>query len=183
MLFVVPKANTTTQYLTYKEAQTLYGCGVSATRTIAGFLDAGRRLLPRRRTRERRSPSPGTSGFLKRSWCRQSAWQTAAEAASSMASRSSRTRKTRSASSRPIFRHQPHPPQPSSRSRRLDRRKRTHADSHVRCRRPQECARRSLHHLGIRALHRASDRRQPRATRAADLIGYINGTKASPSWD
>ena len=37
MLFVVPKANTTTQYLTYKEAQTLYGCGVSATRTIAGF--------------------------------------------------------------------------------------------------------------------------------------------------
>jgi hypothetical protein len=37
MLFVVPKANTTTQGLTYKEAQTLYGCGVSATRVVAGF--------------------------------------------------------------------------------------------------------------------------------------------------
>jgi len=37
MLFVVPKANTTTQYLTYKEAQLIYGCGVSSTRTIAGF--------------------------------------------------------------------------------------------------------------------------------------------------
>jgi hypothetical protein len=39
MLFIVPKANTTTQYLTYKEAQTLYGCGVSTTRVIAGFSD------------------------------------------------------------------------------------------------------------------------------------------------
>jgi hypothetical protein len=39
MLFIVPKANTTTQYLTYKEAQLLYGCGVSSTRTIAGFSD------------------------------------------------------------------------------------------------------------------------------------------------
>jgi len=39
MLFIVPKANTATSYLTYKEAQTLYGCGVSATRTIAGFMD------------------------------------------------------------------------------------------------------------------------------------------------
>jgi ABC-type phosphate transport system substrate-binding protein len=37
MLFVVPKANTTTQGLTYKEAQTLYGCGVSPTKPIAGF--------------------------------------------------------------------------------------------------------------------------------------------------
>jgi len=39
MLFIVPKANTSTQYLTFKEAQTMYGCGVSATRTIAGFAD------------------------------------------------------------------------------------------------------------------------------------------------
>jgi hypothetical protein len=37
MLFVVPKANTTTGYLTYKDAQTLYGCGASATKPIAGF--------------------------------------------------------------------------------------------------------------------------------------------------
>jgi hypothetical protein len=39
MLFIVPKANTATQYLTYKEAQLIYGCGVSTTRTIAGFSD------------------------------------------------------------------------------------------------------------------------------------------------
>jgi hypothetical protein len=37
MLFVVPKANTTTQGLTYNEAKTLYGCGVSAAKPIAGF--------------------------------------------------------------------------------------------------------------------------------------------------
>lgn len=29
MLFIVPKENTTTQYLTYKEAQTIYGCGAN----------------------------------------------------------------------------------------------------------------------------------------------------------
>jgi ABC-type phosphate transport system substrate-binding protein len=29
MLFVVPKENTTTQYLTYKEAQVIYGCGAN----------------------------------------------------------------------------------------------------------------------------------------------------------
>ena len=39
MLFIVPKANTATQYITYKEAQTMYGCGVSSARTIAGFSD------------------------------------------------------------------------------------------------------------------------------------------------
>jgi hypothetical protein len=31
MVFVVPKANTTTQYLTYKEAQTVYGCGAGGS--------------------------------------------------------------------------------------------------------------------------------------------------------
>ncbi len=35
MLFVVPKSNTTTQYLTAAEAQDLYGCGAGAA--IAGF--------------------------------------------------------------------------------------------------------------------------------------------------
>jgi ABC-type phosphate transport system substrate-binding protein len=39
MLFIVPKMNTTTQYLSYKEAQVLYGCGVSTTNTVAGFSD------------------------------------------------------------------------------------------------------------------------------------------------
>jgi hypothetical protein len=35
MLFVVPKANTTTQYLTALEAEDLYGCGANAS--VAGF--------------------------------------------------------------------------------------------------------------------------------------------------
>lgn len=39
MLFIVPKANTSTQYLTYKEAQDLYGCGVSTAQPFAGFSD------------------------------------------------------------------------------------------------------------------------------------------------
>ena len=81
MVFVVPKANTTTQYLTYKEAQTLYGCGVSATRTIAGFSmpggvfcrDAELGHADHHREEHRRFP--------KRSWCRQSAWPTAAAGA------------------------------------------------------------------------------------------------------
>jgi hypothetical protein len=38
MVFVVPKANTRTQYLTYDEARTIYGCGVSDSRKVAGFL-------------------------------------------------------------------------------------------------------------------------------------------------
>ena len=36
MVFVVPKANTTVQYLTYDEARTIYGCGVSSALTVAG---------------------------------------------------------------------------------------------------------------------------------------------------
>jgi ABC-type phosphate transport system substrate-binding protein len=36
-VFVVPKANTAVQYLTDKEAQTLFGCGASTTRPVAGF--------------------------------------------------------------------------------------------------------------------------------------------------
>jgi ABC-type phosphate transport system substrate-binding protein len=39
MLFVVPKSNTTTQYLTAAEAEDLYGCG--ATAGIAGFDQLG----------------------------------------------------------------------------------------------------------------------------------------------
>jgi ABC-type phosphate transport system substrate-binding protein len=39
MLFIVNKANTTTQYISYKEAQDLYGCGVSTTTPFAGFTD------------------------------------------------------------------------------------------------------------------------------------------------
>ncbi|MES1207910.1 MAG: hypothetical protein ABUS79_18405 [Pseudomonadota bacterium] len=39
MLFVVPKANTTVQYLTAAEAADLYGCG--ATAQVAGFTEAG----------------------------------------------------------------------------------------------------------------------------------------------
>jgi hypothetical protein len=36
-VFVVPKANTTIQYLSGDEAQTLFGCGASSTRPVAGF--------------------------------------------------------------------------------------------------------------------------------------------------
>jgi ABC-type phosphate transport system substrate-binding protein len=39
MLFVVPKANTTTNYLTYAEANNIYGCGVTTAKPIAGFSD------------------------------------------------------------------------------------------------------------------------------------------------
>jgi ABC-type phosphate transport system substrate-binding protein len=41
MLFIVPKANTTTQYISYKEAQDVFGCGVSnvANMSYAGFTD------------------------------------------------------------------------------------------------------------------------------------------------
>jgi len=38
MVFVVPKANTTTQYLTYKEAQTIYGCGAGGA--VSPFIEA-----------------------------------------------------------------------------------------------------------------------------------------------
>ena len=38
MVFVVPKANTTAQFLTFKEAQTMYGCGVAGS-AIAGFME------------------------------------------------------------------------------------------------------------------------------------------------
>jgi hypothetical protein len=38
MVFVVPKANSTTQYLTQKEAQTLYGCGAGGA--VATFTEA-----------------------------------------------------------------------------------------------------------------------------------------------
>jgi hypothetical protein len=38
MVFVVPKANTTTQYLTYKEAQTVYGCGAGGA--VSPFIEA-----------------------------------------------------------------------------------------------------------------------------------------------
>jgi ABC-type phosphate transport system substrate-binding protein len=39
MLFVVPKANTTTNYITSKEANHIYGCGVSTAMPVAGFSD------------------------------------------------------------------------------------------------------------------------------------------------
>jgi len=39
MLFIVNKMNTSTQYITYKEAQDLYGCGVSSTQPFANFSD------------------------------------------------------------------------------------------------------------------------------------------------
>jgi ABC-type phosphate transport system substrate-binding protein len=35
-VFVVPKVNTTVQYLTYDEARAIYGCGVSSALTVAG---------------------------------------------------------------------------------------------------------------------------------------------------
>ena len=35
-VFVVPKVNTSVQYLTYDEARAIYGCGVSSTLTVAG---------------------------------------------------------------------------------------------------------------------------------------------------
>ena len=38
-VFIVPPTDTTTQYLTYQEAQTIYGCGVSSVRPVAGFVD------------------------------------------------------------------------------------------------------------------------------------------------
>jgi len=38
-VFVVPFADTTTQAISYREAQSIYGCGVSTGRPIAGFAD------------------------------------------------------------------------------------------------------------------------------------------------
>jgi ABC-type phosphate transport system substrate-binding protein len=38
-IFIVPLLNTTTQYLTYRDAQAIYGCGVSSTNAVAGFVD------------------------------------------------------------------------------------------------------------------------------------------------
>jgi hypothetical protein len=38
-IFVVPSMNNVTSYLTYAEARTIYGCGVSAARGVAGISD------------------------------------------------------------------------------------------------------------------------------------------------
>jgi ABC-type phosphate transport system substrate-binding protein len=38
-IFIVPFMDTTTQFLTYEEAQAIYGCGVSSAQPVGGFSD------------------------------------------------------------------------------------------------------------------------------------------------
>src|SRR5262245_47763420 len=47
-VFVVPKANTRTLYVTREEARTIYGCGVSVARTVAGAIGDPRWVFCRR---------------------------------------------------------------------------------------------------------------------------------------
>ena len=81
MVFVVPKANTTTQYLTYKEAQTLYGCGAGGAVSPASSRRPASSAATR--TRAPKSRSPRTSAFRRRCWFRESASPPAAPARSS----------------------------------------------------------------------------------------------------